>query len=92
MNLHNFLIRPIEEKDNLQIKQIIQSVLIEHHSLLEKLLDKAKKMGYDQCYLETMLRLPEANSLYKRFGFELLAKPIGNTGHYSCDAWYLKKL
>jgi putative acetyltransferase len=60
--------------------------------LLQDLLVTAKQKGYKQCYLETLLSMDKANSLYQKSGFKLLAKPLGNTGHYGCNAWYLKKL
>lgn len=56
--------------------------------LLMKLLDEARKRGYKQCYLETLDRMWQANQLYKKNGFKLLDKPLGNTGHCRCDRWY----
>ena len=29
--------------------------------------------------------------LYKKAGFQYLDAPMGNTGHYSCPVWMLKK-
>ncbi len=60
--------------------------------LLQHILMTAKQKGYKQCYLETLLSMDKANNLYKKSGFKILAKPLGNTGHYGCNAWYLKKL
>jgi hypothetical protein len=34
----------------------------------------------------------QANELYQKNGFELLGKPMGTTGHDSCDRWYLLHL
>ncbi len=61
-------------------------------ALLGKLLDFAREQGYQQCYLETLVSMGEANGLYKKTGFKALDKPIGNTGHGSCDTWYLLEL
>jgi putative acetyltransferase len=58
-------------------------------AVLGKLLDFARAQGYRQCYLETLLSMSEANGLYHKSGFKALDKPIGSTGHGSCDAWYL---
>ena len=60
--------------------------------LLSLCLKRAKELGYTHCYLETLKRMHEANSLYQKFGFQLLDSPMGNTGHHKCDAWYLKEL
>jgi putative acetyltransferase len=60
--------------------------------LLLLLMDEAKKRGYKRCYLETLDRMWRANELYRKSGFELLEKPIGDTGHCSCDRWYLLNL
>lgn len=56
--------------------------------LLMLLLDEARTRKYKKCYLETLDRMWRANELYKRSGFELLKKPLGKTGHCSCDRWY----
>lgn len=60
--------------------------------LLLQLMDDAKKRGYKRCYLETLDRMWGANELYRKNGFELLEKPLGKTGHCSCDRWYLLNL
>ena len=62
------------------------------HRLLLLLLDEAKRRGYRQCYLETLDRMWGANQLYQRTGFQKLDKPMGKTGHCSCDRWYVKTL
>nr|WP_298925607.1 GNAT family N-acetyltransferase [uncultured Allomuricauda sp.] len=55
-------------------------------------LEKAKEYGFEQCYLETMPYMEAAQKLYKKNGFEYIDAPMGNTGHYSCPVWMLKKL
>lgn len=62
------------------------------YSLLQKVLARAKEYGYKQCYLETLHSMEKANTLYNKFEFTLLDKPLGDTGHFGCDAWYIKKL
>ena len=57
-----------------------------------KVLAKAKEWGYEYCYLETLASMEQANKLYAKLGFEKLESPMGNTGHFGCDSWYLKKL
>ena len=61
-------------------------------ALLEKALQKARELGYAYCYLETMPYMEAAQKLYKKNGFEYIDAPMGNTGHYSCPVWMLKKL
>lgn len=60
--------------------------------LIEKCLDKAKSLNYESCYLETIPYMKAARGLYEKNGFKNLEKRMGNTGHYSCNVWMLKKL
>lgn len=60
--------------------------------LIVNCLEKAKTLGFKHCYLETMPYMNAAQTLYKKNGFVNLDKPMGNTGHYSCPVWMLKKL
>lgn len=60
--------------------------------LMEQCLDAAKRFKFQKVYLETMDNMYNAQGLYKRTGFELLTKPLGNTGHYSCPIQMLKSL
>lgn len=60
--------------------------------LISKCLEKAKELGFENCYLETMPYMEAARALYKKNGFTNLEKPMGNTGHYSCNVWMIKKL
>ena len=60
--------------------------------LVERLLEVAQKIGYRNCYIETVRQMERATALYQSFGFEPLPAPLGNTGHSSCDLYFLKKL
>lgn len=60
--------------------------------LLSKLIAKARELNYRYMYLETLESMSDANRLYQQFGFEKLKGPMGNTGHYGCDAWYVLML
>ena len=60
--------------------------------MIDICLKKAKELGYQQCYLETMPYMESARALYQKNGFTPLNKPMGNTGHYSCNVWMLKEL
>lgn len=55
-------------------------------------LKKAKDLGFESCYLETLPYMEDARKLYTKVGFESLDGPLGDTGHYSCNLWMLKKL
>ena len=60
--------------------------------LMEVCLEKARQFEFENCYLETMPYMTNAQNLYKKSGFEYLEKPLGNTGHNACPVWMLKKL
>jgi len=36
--------------------------------------------------------MKDARKLYAKVGFQSLEKPIGDTGHYSCNVWMIKEL
>jgi putative acetyltransferase len=60
--------------------------------LIERCLTRAKENGYEYCYLETMPELKQALKVYELFGFDYLDGPMGNSGHFGCDRWMIKKL
>ncbi|MFK7799172.1 MAG: GNAT family N-acetyltransferase [Aureispira sp.] len=60
--------------------------------LMIKCLDFARNQGFEQCYLETLPYMKDAQRLYKKAGFQYLDGPMGSTGHYSCNVWMLKDL
>lgn len=61
-------------------------------TLLARCLDAARERGYTRCYLETMSVMREARRMYERAGFTKIDAPMGATGHFSCDAWYVQAL
>jgi putative acetyltransferase len=60
--------------------------------LIQKCLDYAMEAGYKNIYLETMTELQQALKTYQKFGFEYIDHPMGNSGHFGCDLWMLKRL
>jgi len=60
--------------------------------LLSKCLITAKEMGYGKCYIETFNTMMDAIKLYEKNGFHKIDGPLGNTGHFACDIFYLKEL
>ena len=61
-------------------------------TLIEKSLEIAKELGFEQIYLETLEELNLALKIYAKFGFEYLKAPLGSTKHFGCGLWMLKKL
>jgi putative acetyltransferase len=61
-------------------------------TLMNKCIDKAKQMGFASMYIETLPELEKAISVYEKFGFSYLDKPLGDTGHFGCSVWMLKAL
>jgi putative acetyltransferase len=55
-------------------------------------LEKAKEMGYQQVYLETLPELKQAVKVYEKFRFKYLDGPMGNTGHFGCNVWMIHDL
>ncbi|MEZ0368995.1 MAG: GNAT family N-acetyltransferase, partial [Candidatus Sericytochromatia bacterium] len=55
-------------------------------------LKAAQEKGFIRCYLETLASMKQARALYAKNGFEPLAQPLGSTGHFSCNAWYIKEI
>ena len=60
--------------------------------LLQLCLDEALKIGYSQIYLETIEQMHSARGLYEHLGFKQIPNHMGNTGHFSCDVFYLRTL
>lgn len=61
-------------------------------AMVKQCLATARNLGYQQCYLETVERMWQANLLYKKMGFQRLENAMGCTGHSGCDAWYVKEI
>jgi len=60
--------------------------------MLSCCLEAATSFSFESCYLETMSYMIAAQNLYKKFGFQYLDGPLGDTGHFSCPLQMLKKL
>lgn len=60
--------------------------------LMRLCLNFAKEAGYQLVYIETFANMTEAIKLYERSGFTYIDRAIGNTGHFSCDKFLVKKL
>jgi len=60
--------------------------------MLARCLGAARDAGFRRCYLETLASMTAAARLYERQGFQRVAAPLGATGHFTCDRWYLREL
>ena len=60
--------------------------------LIEQCLSTARELGFKRCYLETLENMYAARALYEKVGFEPIDCPLGDTGHYGCDAFYIRDL
>lgn len=60
--------------------------------LLTTCLEEARVIGYRCCYIETFNTMTQAMKVYERNGFQKITGPLGNTGHFACDVFYLLDL
>lgn len=60
--------------------------------MITKCLDFARAHGFEKCYIETLPYMENARKLYNKNGFEVIEKPLGNTGHYNCTVFMIKDL
>ncbi|KZC39587.1 MULTISPECIES: GNAT family N-acetyltransferase [Rhodanobacter] len=61
-------------------------------AMMQRCLDAARTHGFQRCYLETLTGMDAAQALYKRSGFTPLCAPLGGTGHFSCDRFFIREL
>ncbi len=60
--------------------------------MITKCLQFGRDQGFKKCYIETLPYMENARKLYHKNGFELIEKPLGNTGHYNCTVFMIKDL
>ena len=60
--------------------------------LLGECLAEARRAGFVRIYLETLGAMSQARALYERNGFRRLERPMGETGHFGCNSFYVKDL
>lgn len=61
-------------------------------ALIEACLGAARSAGFRRCYLETLGGMDAAQRLYERSGFTRIPGPLGATGHFGCNRFYLRDL
>lgn len=61
--------------------------------LLNTIINEAKIIGYKKIYLESLPEMTQAIALYKKSGFKILDKSMGNTGHQKkCTVFMMYEL
>jgi len=60
--------------------------------LLNTCISSAKELGYSQIYLESLPEFSKAIGVYTKAGFRQLPSPMGNSGHFGCNIWMMKKI
>jgi len=60
--------------------------------LMDLSLAAAREAGFTRCYLETLGHMTQARHLYEKGGFLPIDGPMGSTGHFGCDHWYVRDL
>lgn len=61
-------------------------------ALMQTCLNAARQLNYREVYLETLTGMDAAVKLYERTGFKRLDAPMGATGHFGCNRFYLLAL
>ncbi|MGC1241278.1 MAG: GNAT family N-acetyltransferase [Chryseosolibacter sp.] len=60
--------------------------------LLSSCLEEARDKGFQNCYIETFNTMKGAMKLYEKNGFKKIPGPLGSTGHFACDIFYMLTL
>jgi putative acetyltransferase len=61
-------------------------------ALISQCLHTARSLGYRRCYLETLTGMDAAQHLYAKYDFAPIPSALGNTGHFSCNRFYIRDL
>jgi len=61
-------------------------------ALMRQCLQSARALGYARCYLETLTGMDAAQKLYARHDFKPLCGPLGKTGHFGCNRFFIRQL
>ena len=60
--------------------------------MIQHCLAFAKTKKFELCYLVTLPYMQAAQKLYLKTGFTYIDRPMGSTGHTSCNVWLTKAL
>ncbi|GAB3426596.1 GNAT family N-acetyltransferase [Niabella aquatica] len=61
-------------------------------ALMEQCTQSAVEMGYTQLYLESLPQFAAAIRIYEKQGYTAIDRPLGQSGHTSCNVWMVKEL
>jgi putative acetyltransferase len=61
-------------------------------ALMRHCLAAAREFGYRRCYIETLTGMDRAKALYLGSGFRPIPQRMGTTGHFGCDAFFLREI
>jgi len=61
-------------------------------ALMEKCIASARELEYRKLYLESLPHFSKAVSIYEKLGFRKLNRPLGSSGHTTCNIWMLLDL
>jgi len=61
-------------------------------SMMQRCIEAARGFGFKRCYIETLTGMDAAQALYQKHGFIPLRAPMGGTGHFSCDRFFIRDL
>lgn len=61
-------------------------------ALMQQCVDSALRLGYEKIYLESLPHFAKAVNMYLKQGFTELDKPLGCSGHTTCNIWMVKSL
>lgn len=60
--------------------------------LIEHCIQEARRMGFQELYLESMPELNQAVTLYEKLGFSRRPEPLGASGHFTCSIWMTRSI
>ncbi|NOQ75000.1 MAG: GNAT family N-acetyltransferase [Crocinitomix sp.] len=60
--------------------------------LYEKCEAFAFENSYDNLYIESTPDFKDAVRIYEKIGYKMLTTALGDSGHFGCDIWMLKRL
>lgn len=61
-------------------------------AMIQRCLDAARSFGFKRCYIETLTGMDAAQALYLKSGFKALCAPMGGTGHFGCDRFFIRDI
>ncbi|HET7332423.1 GNAT family N-acetyltransferase [Dyella sp.] len=62
------------------------------NAMMLRCLETARDLGFERCYIETLTGMDAAQALYQKHGFTALCAPLGGTGHFGCDRFFIRDL